>query len=319
MIAQDVHFSMYNMSPLTLNPACNGVMDADFRVANTFRTQWKTLGDPLNSFAASYDRQFYALPPGISAGLVFVSDKSGGIALTENRILASIGIRNTSRKNLFSGGLQFGMGMKTFSLHDVTFPEQYSREIGQFTSALPSGESSLEWNTTYFDMNVGGLYRRTTNKGYLTAGVAVFHVNSPDDSFYKSGKGLDPRLVFHSDYEVRVSKLFLLKPSVLMMRLNKAQEVVGNAMVGIVLNDNNKYLRRIWFGVAVRSGFERNGDAFAPNVQFDFKHFKIGSSYDVTYSNLQLANDKRGAFEIALIYTSLNSAATKVMIPCDRY
>lgn len=85
--AQDIHFSLFDLNPLTLNPANTGMMEGDWRLANSYRTQWRAIGDPLNTFGVSYDQQLYALPYNLSAGVVFTSDKSGGIELTENRIL----------------------------------------------------------------------------------------------------------------------------------------------------------------------------------------------------------------------------------------
>ncbi len=318
-VAQDVHFSMFNMSPLTLNPALTGVMDSDFRIANIYRTQWKTLGDPVNTFAASYDQQLYFLPNNISAGIILVSDKSGGIQLVENRVLLSTSIKHIDIKNTISAGIQFGLGTKTFSTRDVTYPEQYSREIGQFNPTLPNGETALELSSMYFDLNIGALYKRRTNRGPFTIGTSVFHVNSPDDSFFKNGDGLKPRFVVHMDYDFNVTKTWSIRPSLLVMTLSKAQEVVGTMQLGMNMQPNDLNIKRIWGGVAVRSGIERNSDAFAPMIGVDLKHFQVGASYDVTFSTLQLANDKRGAFEVSLIYNSLSSAASAVQIPCDRF
>ena len=38
--AQDVHFTQYFTSPLTLNPAMTGLVPDDIRAAANYRTQW---------------------------------------------------------------------------------------------------------------------------------------------------------------------------------------------------------------------------------------------------------------------------------------
>ena len=37
--AQDVHFTQYFTSPLTLNPANTGLVNCDWRVSSNYRTQ----------------------------------------------------------------------------------------------------------------------------------------------------------------------------------------------------------------------------------------------------------------------------------------
>lgn len=319
VLAQDIHFSMFNASPLTLNPANTGMFHGDFRVANIYRTQWRAIGDPLNTLAVSYDQQVYALPHNISAGLIFTSDKSGGIELTDNRILLSAGIKHFRGKDILSGGLQIGVGFKNFNIGDATFPEQYSREIGGFDPNLPSGESNIEWSTTYLDINAGVVYQKVTGKGLLNGGVSIFHLNNPDDSFYRSGDRLRPRLVVHGDYDYALNRDWSIKPTFLMMTLSKAQDFIFSTSAGIRIKDESKDIRKLWFGLGVRTGINRNGDAFFPTIGADFKHFQFAAGYDVNFSDLNVATNKRGAFEVSLIYTSPSSAINKVVIPCDRF
>lgn len=317
---QDIHFSMFNMSPLTLNPANTGMMDGDFRFTNIFRSQWKSIGDPLNSLALSYDRQIYSLPHNLSAGLILTSDKSGGIKLSENKLLFTTGIKQYFGKDILSGGIQIGVASKTFSWDGTTFPSQYNQDIGLFDASLPNGEASLKLNRIFLDVNAGILFRKATAKGPLTLGFSAFHINRPDDSFYQNGNGLLPRYVLHSDYNLQISPMWNIKPSVLYMSLNKAQNFIFSTSAGINLKkEKNSAIEKIWFGLGWRSGINRNADSFYPMIGLDLKHFQIASSFDVNYSQLQTATNQRGAFEIALIYTSLNSAITKTTIPCDRF
>ena len=40
VIGQDIHFSQFYMSPLTLNPALTGVMNCNTRFVGNYRNQW---------------------------------------------------------------------------------------------------------------------------------------------------------------------------------------------------------------------------------------------------------------------------------------
>ena len=318
-LAQDIHFTMFNLSPLSLNPANTGLMNADFRIANSFRSQWRPIGDPVNTVAASYDQQLYSLPNNLSGGLIFINDQAGGIDLVENKLMGSLGVKRFGRKATLSGGIQIGVASKVFRSEFATYPQQYSRELGTFDPNLPSGEEGMRLSTLYLDVNIGGIIQLKTRKGPLTIGGAIFHVNAPDESFYKTGDRLLPRLVSHAEYDLSLSEKIFIRPAFIWMTLQKAQELVVGSAVGVRTKGNSLNVTGLFAGMNVRTGVNRNGDAFAPYAGIDFKHFKVGVVYDITYSDLQIATDRRGAIEFAVIYTSPYSAATKVTIPCERY
>lgn len=41
--AQDIHFTMFDLSPLTLNPGLIGDFNGTFRVTGNYRIQWPTI------------------------------------------------------------------------------------------------------------------------------------------------------------------------------------------------------------------------------------------------------------------------------------
>jgi len=53
--AQDVHFSQFFASPISLNPALSGSHNYDLRIVDNYRNQWFTLGIPYVSNAVSAD------------------------------------------------------------------------------------------------------------------------------------------------------------------------------------------------------------------------------------------------------------------------
>jgi hypothetical protein len=54
--AQDVHFSQYFTSPMTLNPALTGLTQSDYRMAANYRTQWGSVNNaPYTTATVSYD------------------------------------------------------------------------------------------------------------------------------------------------------------------------------------------------------------------------------------------------------------------------
>lgn len=57
VLAQDIHFSYYNSSPLLLNPTLAGMNDGDYRDYANFRMQWMTVSktNEYRTFAAGAD------------------------------------------------------------------------------------------------------------------------------------------------------------------------------------------------------------------------------------------------------------------------
>src|SRR5271155_5790433 len=81
-LAQDVHFTQYFTSPLTLNPAMTGLVPDDIRFAANYRTQWSSVSpDPYITGTASFDMAMLKgkLPEGdaLGIGLLMLYDKSG--------------------------------------------------------------------------------------------------------------------------------------------------------------------------------------------------------------------------------------------------
>ena len=83
--AQDVHFTQYFTSPLTLNPANTGLVNCDWRVSGNYRSQWGSVNStPYVTGTISYDM---ALLKGklngdaLGFGVLGLYDKSGTGAL----------------------------------------------------------------------------------------------------------------------------------------------------------------------------------------------------------------------------------------------
>src|SRR3954467_9899258 len=80
-MAQDVHFTQYFTSPLTLNPALTGLVSEDLRFAANYRTQWASVSTPYITGTVSYDMAVLKgkLPEGDALGIGFMGlyDKSG--------------------------------------------------------------------------------------------------------------------------------------------------------------------------------------------------------------------------------------------------
>ena len=56
LMAQDVHFTQYFTSPLTLNPAMTGLVADDLRFSGNYRQQWASVSpNPYITGSMSFD------------------------------------------------------------------------------------------------------------------------------------------------------------------------------------------------------------------------------------------------------------------------
>ena len=55
LFSQDIHFSNWQMSPLNLNPAQTGLFEGDGRLIFNYRTQWRSVQVPYNTFSFGGD------------------------------------------------------------------------------------------------------------------------------------------------------------------------------------------------------------------------------------------------------------------------
>jgi len=99
--AQDIHFSQFYLSPLTLNPALTGVTNCDIRFVANYRNQWGSViqQDAYNTFQVSYDQKF---PSGrydnFGFGLSLLGDRAGESSLS------SLGGKATVAYQRYMGG-----------------------------------------------------------------------------------------------------------------------------------------------------------------------------------------------------------------------
>src|SRR5688572_519658 len=78
--AQDIHFSQFYTSPLTLNPSLTGSFDGLMRFGGNYRTQWGSVSVPFQTVSIFTDLNMMRSKMDgnwLSAGLHAVNDRAG--------------------------------------------------------------------------------------------------------------------------------------------------------------------------------------------------------------------------------------------------
>lgn len=317
--AQDIHFSQFYASPLTLNPANTGNYIGDWRFCNSLRNQWNAIVKKkgYQTVALSYDQQFYVFNERISGGIAIVNDRSGPWALNASKMYVTGGYHKTVEENNLHFGFQAGYITKDFKTEGLTFPGQYDDTKGSFDPSLSGGPSGEK--KSYLDVNIGAIWSRKFGKYEPEAGIALYHVNYPKESLIDNEQGRLPmRKVFHVGGKIELTEKFFVMPNILVMLHKKANEFLEGGNLAYRLPKNSMKIQHVYSGFLLRNGIARNMDAAIGVIGVQFPKLNVGLSYDVNISSLETSTHYRGGYELSIIYIGPSTLLQNVSVPCDR-
>ncbi len=318
--AQDIHFSQFYASPLTLNPAQTGFFDGQYRIGANYRNQWRSLPVPFNTASVYAD---FGLLKGkfksgdwLGLGVLFAHDKAGSGELTTTQFMLSAAFHKSlgSEKVFLSLGVQGGMFQRNIDFNKFYFDNQWNDVL--FDQSATSGEenafqSDASWKP---DMSAGLQLSFLPSKDVVVfAGGSVRHIIRPDDSFYGSDNKTGLRPVIHAGAQGHVGRHLSIEPSAVFTLQKKAMETVLGTLLGYSLSNTKKDMGTFYFGI-----HGRIKDALIFPVGYKIKNARFLFSYDVNLSSLKDASNSRGAFEFSLVYAGGKKPAGGKMMPCPR-
>jgi type IX secretion system PorP/SprF family membrane protein len=312
--AQDVHFTQYFTSPLTLNPAQTGLTQSDWRASANVRQQWFTVSDnPYTSGTVAFDMPVMRgkLPEGdaLGIGILGLYDRSGTGGLQNTTLGLSIAYHKAlgaNKQHTLSLGVQGYMVQKSINFGKLIFGDQFSpnSSTGYLVNSTSAEAGNFTNNDlTYPDFNAGLMYSgRVSEKATIYGGVAMYHLTRPVERFLNSGQEvqINNRLSAHLGGSFEMNENTVLYVSGMYQKQGPASELLLGGAVGFILNPtHDEYTRNTIFYLGA---WYRYGDALAPYIGFEWSKMKIGVSYDVTMSGFQNATGGNGAYEVSLIY-----------------
>lgn len=310
--AQDMHYTLYNMSPLTMNPALSGAYSGTLRIGGIYRNQAFSVSN-----ARSYSTpSFYVDAPvyrgfrkqdWVGAGISFLSDQSGFLKLSTTRIALAASYHLALDKkgtSVLTLGLQAGSTSRKLTIpddaSDVHVSETFLTSIGgggasSFTDQLLTGDNQKSLSS----FSAGLLFRTIINKtSNFEIGASAGHIpfsKTARYAFGSQGQGLQRPLLIsaHTKYEMPIDDKWSIAPTAFMQLEGKAMEVLVQGWAGYQLNPEFK----LNFGLGYRVG-----DALNVLVGADYKDLRVGLAYDITLSSLSNANNYSGGVEIGAYY-----------------
>ncbi len=308
--AQDVHFTQYFTSPLTLNPALTGLVTCDWRFASNFRSQWGAINNkPYTTGTASYDMSLLRGRLGngaLGAGVLYIFDQSGTGQLSNNTIGLSLAYHHSigdpeDKPTTISIGAQGYLVNKSINFNKLEFGDEYDPISGKPT--LPTSEKFNNRDLSYADFNSGVLLTGYANeKSTYYVGASYYHITRPVETFLQVNNSpkINSRLSLSAGGNIQMNDNLMLLTSALFQKQGPATELLLGAATGFIMNPmHNEYTDNT---ILYLGAWYRLNDAIAPYIGFEWGKNKMAFTYDVNVSSLSVATRSQGALEISYIY-----------------
>ena len=327
--AQDIHFSQFTQSPLTVNPAPAGTT-VWIRAAMNYRTQWKAVTVPYNTIGASFDiktkkrwikasneteRYRQSGDNGFGWGVNIYNDRAGdghmGTLQANGTLAYQIMLDG---KSMLALGFQGGIMQRSINFSKLYWGTQYdpTSSTGYNTALYPQGDKGIAGGDDSFiipDLSTGIMYTHKKNERYMrgndqldyTIGGAMFHALQPKYSFLGSSEKLYQRMVVHGTATIGIKNTSIaVVPGVMIQRQGPNQEIFAGSLIRYMLREDSKYTGFVKGASISAGGYYRNKDAFVGAALFEFAAYAVGVSYDFNLSGLRTVSSGRGGLEITL-------------------
>lgn len=306
--AQDVHFSQYFTSPMTLNPGLTGLTQSDFRLAGNYRTQWGAVNNaPYTTATVSYDmasmRGQFANGDYLGFGVLGLFDRAGSGAL-QNVTLGLSGAYHKAfgvdKQHTLSFGLQASLVQKSIQQDKLTFEDMYNISTQSFS--LTTNDNLNNKDLTYPDFALGIIYSgRVSEHATVFGGASMYHLTRPVETFLGGKHKLYRRTAAYAGTQFDMNERSVLYASALFQSQGPNTSIMAGGAVGFVLNPgyDKEYSKASIFYLG---GWYRYGDAVIPYVGFEWAKAQLGVSYDANLSGFSPATNGNGALEFSLIF-----------------
>ncbi len=326
--SQDIHFSQFYHSPLNLNPALTGIINAEQRATIHYRNQWAAIAgaSAYNTFSASYDRRVeVGTTDFFGIGGTLYNDVAGdsNFGTTQARVSFAYTRKIAGdwgkqvRRNLKKSGLYLSIGadagitQRRLTPGDLRWPSQVTN--GQFDPSAGFNEIIPNGSFLYPDINGGILiYGLDQRENSFYFGAALHHLNQANISFLNRQESLFSRLTIHAGGEYRLNRTISIVPNFVYISQGPHLEVLPGSAVRFNTGEyegvKDFFELGLW-GRIVKNASPNGGsstsignDAIVIYSKFSFSNYSIGFSYDFNTSSLSQAATANGAFELSLTY-----------------
>ncbi len=337
LFAQDIHFTQFYMSPMTMNPSSAGRFEGSLRIGGIYRGQWASVyggGDSYKTPSLWADAPVIRglrKQDWIGVGLMFFTDKAGEVGLKHSA--AKLGATyhltlNKKTNTVLSVGGQYGKGSRKLG-DDYRFEDGYIGPNPDDYSQSKSLDKNIQDNANYTDIDAGVTFSSKLNKRMdFNIGFALFHLNKGKYSLVgssdtSSGGPVNPsagnakipgRTVIHGQFNAALDDRWSISPAFQYQSMSGADEIQLQSLLGYLFNPEKDITLNFGAGYRLR-------DAVQAIAGVKYKDLRVGFAYDINTSKLNAASNYRGGFEIAANYIIriYKPAVIKQKVLCPRF
>ncbi len=334
---QDLHFTMFDFSPMYLNPALAGAYSGTYRIGGIARQQWSVPAGTSDAFRTGSIFIDSPIIRGIrkqdwiGVGIGFDYDQVGEVSVKSSlsRIGASYHLSlDKKQTNIFTFGVQLENASRTLDLTDArsgaalanagrwaTLNDDPSLLALVQSGGSQNGEPSLDG--TYRDVIFGLGYRSKIGRtNSLSLGLALSQLFNPDQSVAQGRFELPTKITFHGQYRFLLVPRLTMTPGVIVQKQSNTWDRGVQTVFG--------YLFKPEKGLVLNGGLgfrAVNASALQFILGAEIKDLRFGLSYDMQLAgDIATASNTVGGFEIGVAYVGriYKKPKVKPLIICPR-
>lgn len=340
--AQDMHFTMFDMVPLELNPTYTGYYSGTFRIGGLYRSQWGGLSISPDGFGSVGGFSGYQTPSAyidaplapfpkkgregnvkswMGAGLSVTMDKANGGLLDDSGIStlrASLSLAyhlglGENGKTILSFGLKGGIMQFRTTADQYIYEDAIIANGGTTTPGFDrtlTSESLQNSSATAPDFTGGLMLSHRSRNIRFQLATSLNHFTSPKYNFLATEAKMPMTLLSNFIMEAELGQRFQLKPLIFFHNILTPSVGTDGGFSAYELN------AQLLFGIHFNrakditlylGGGYRVSDAAIARVGIDIKGFTFGFAYDINLGdglsyNAFAKNNRGTAFELGVSY-----------------
>lgn len=294
--SQDAHFSLYNINTPYLSSALTGIDTGGIRLGIQYRSQWANIPDAYQTYnvyaeGRKKDWGWGAVVHHNAAGDASLATSGGWVSAAYHKALSDQG-------QILSLGVGTGFIQKRFDPATLLFESQYQDGAIQDNAEEAFIRTSIQRADFNIGVNWSGYIPTATAVNYRL-GMSLAHMHRPSENFAQAISELPMKKSFYAAFDIGAGNAFIFSPHFLWQQQGVHKTIVAKTQLSIQMAGRNRF----FLGIGTRLN-----DALLFNTGIQLDDLQVHLGYDVNISGLEVATQRRGAFEIALTYQISNQA-----------
>ena len=330
--AQDIHYTQFEATPMTVNPSYTGMFDGKVRAAVLYRNEWKSVVTPYTTTTASVDLPLVTFTNNsyLAAGTQLMHDIAGDgnlnnfngtLSVAFHKLCGYDSTRHRQRPSDLAVGLQVGYNQDypRANISDLYFGSEPYTDL--------HAPYNLWYGNTYnsYTANAGISFSRAVSPRFnYSIGISCNNFNQPNDPLLKVQNeisGLAQRYTGSAGFNWTPVNRLSVRPAALYLRSSRNGQGDNKLIAGSEFQYKIKKQVTGSAPAVFLGGWYRTGDTKMATAGYQSKRIRIGISYDFRLTGEQFTySSETGGFDVMLRYTASRSGkSSRKPIPCDRF